>query len=89
MPVSWPLPRGETRDMAETCLIHNSVVKRMRADPTYRPGNLIVGGGGRGVRKAPEEYGMVSCQRRKSTVRVTKADTTMLTGHVEDRKRTW
>jgi hypothetical protein len=23
----------------------------------YRPGNLLVGGGGRGVRVAPEEYG--------------------------------
>lgn len=25
---------------------------------TYRPGNLIVGGGGRGVRKAPSDMGM-------------------------------
>jgi hypothetical protein len=30
----------------------------MEADPDYRPGNLIVGGGGRGVRKAPKEFGM-------------------------------
>jgi hypothetical protein len=30
----------------------------MEADPDYRPGNLIVGGGGRGVRKAPKELGM-------------------------------
>lgn len=30
----------------------------MEADPTYRPGNLIVGGGGRGVRRAPEELGI-------------------------------
>ena len=30
----------------------------MQADPTYRPGNVIVGGGGRGCRVAPEEYGM-------------------------------
>lgn len=29
----------------------------MEADPNYRPGNLIIGGGGRGVRKAPKEYG--------------------------------
>lgn len=29
----------------------------MEADPTYRPGNLIVGGGGRGVRFAPKAYG--------------------------------
>jgi hypothetical protein len=34
------------------------VIKRMRADPTYRPGNLIVGGGGRGVRHAPKDMGM-------------------------------
>lgn len=30
----------------------------MEADPSYRPGNLIVGGGGRGVRKAPPEMGI-------------------------------
>ena len=30
----------------------------MEVDPTYRPGNLIVGGGGRGVRVAPTKYGI-------------------------------
>ena len=30
----------------------------MNADPLYRPGNLIVGGGGRGVRIAPRAYGI-------------------------------
>jgi hypothetical protein len=30
----------------------------MKADPTYRPGNLIIGGGGRGVRFASSEYGI-------------------------------
>jgi hypothetical protein len=30
----------------------------MQADPKYRPGNLIIGGGGRGVRFAPAEYGI-------------------------------
>lgn len=29
----------------------------MQADENYRPGNLLVGGGGRGVRKAPKEVG--------------------------------
>ena len=44
--------------MSHDCKIHHSVIKRMEADPNYRPGNLIVGGGGRGVRIAPKEYGM-------------------------------
>jgi hypothetical protein len=39
-------------------MISRSVLRRMRADESYRPGNLIVGGGGRGVRKAPKELGM-------------------------------
>ena len=30
----------------------------MEADERYRPGNLIVGGGGRGVRLAPKELGI-------------------------------
>lgn len=30
----------------------------MEANENYRPGNLIMGGGGRGVRKAPKEVGM-------------------------------
>ncbi|KAI8935647.1 hypothetical protein NX059_007173 [Plenodomus lindquistii] len=64
--IRWPLPKGETRDIPATAVIHCSVIKRMLADPTYRPGNLIVGGGGRGVRHAPTELGMgkwvVSCE---------------------------
>lgn len=56
--ITWPLPKGETRDIPDDVVIHNSVLKRMKADPKYRPGNLIVGGGGRGVRTAPSEYGM-------------------------------
>lgn len=52
--IIWPLPCGEVRDIPETAKVHNSVIRRMRADPKYRPGNLLVGGGGRGVRKAPE-----------------------------------
>jgi hypothetical protein len=55
--IIWPLPKGETRDIPADAIIHCSVIKRMEADPSYRPGNLIVGGGGRGVRKAPPEMG--------------------------------
>lgn len=65
--ISWPLPRGEVRDMPHDCHVHSSVIRRMRHDPTYRPGNLIVGGGGRGCRRAPESYGMVSLQDSFST----------------------
>lgn len=43
--------------MSQECKIHHSVIKRMETDPSYRPGNLIVGGGGRGFIKAPKEYG--------------------------------
>lgn len=57
-PISWPLPRGETRDMPDDAQIHSSVIQRMKADPTYRPGNLIIGGGGRGVRRAPASAGI-------------------------------
>lgn len=56
--ITWPLPKGETRDIPSNAVIHSSVVKRMFADPKYRPGNLIVGGGGRGVRQAPKEMGI-------------------------------
>lgn len=55
--ISFPLPMGETRDIPEDAWIHHSAIRRMEADPDYRPGNLIVGGGGRGMRKAPEEMG--------------------------------
>jgi len=56
--IRWPLPMGEVRDIPDEVKIHNSVIRRMNADPNYRPGNLIVGGGGRGMRKAPKEMGM-------------------------------
>lgn len=56
-PIMWPLPRGEVRDIPDTVTIHNSVIRRMNADPNYRPGNLLVGGGGRGVRRAPDSVG--------------------------------
>ncbi|KAL2163208.1 hypothetical protein VTH06DRAFT_5264 [Thermothelomyces fergusii] len=57
-PIRWPLPCGEVRDIPANARIHGSVIRRMQRDESYRPGNLIVGGGGRGVRKAPEKMGI-------------------------------
>jgi hypothetical protein len=57
-PIRWPLPCGEVRDIPENARVHNSVIRRMQLDERYRPGNLIVGGGGRGVRIAPKSYGI-------------------------------
>lgn len=57
-PIRWPLPRGEVRDIPSDARVHGSVIRRMKMVKTYRPGNLIVGGGGRGCRMAPEEYGI-------------------------------
>lgn len=57
-PIRWPLPCGEVRDIPEDAEIHVSAIRRLKADPKYRPGNLIIGGGGRGKRKAPAEYGI-------------------------------
>ncbi|KAI9845143.1 MAG: hypothetical protein M1837_005028 [Sclerophora amabilis] len=57
-PIRWPLPMGEVRDIPQDAWIHNSALARMEADKDYRPGNLIVGGGGRGIRKAPPEHGI-------------------------------
>ncbi|CEL07875.1 hypothetical protein ASPCAL11029 [Aspergillus calidoustus] len=56
-PIRWPLPCGEVRDIPNEAHIHVSAIRRMKKDPNYRPGNLILGGGGRGVRRAPEEAG--------------------------------
>lgn len=56
-PIRWPLPRGEVRDIPDNVRVHGSVIRRMEQDEKYRPGNLIVGGGGRGVRIAPKEHG--------------------------------
>lgn len=57
-PIRWPLPCGETRDVPDAVRVHGSVIRRMKMDPTYRPGNLIVGGGGRGTRRAPDSFGI-------------------------------
>ncbi|RDW77620.1 hypothetical protein BP6252_05673 [Coleophoma cylindrospora] len=56
--IRWPLPMGEVRDVPYDVKVHSSVIKRMKADENYRPGNLIMGGGGRGMRRAPAEAGM-------------------------------
>ncbi|EEP75321.1 conserved hypothetical protein [Uncinocarpus reesii 1704] len=57
-PIRWPLPCGEVRDIPKDAHIHVSAIRRMKADKNYRPGNLIVGGGGRGVKRAPEHLGI-------------------------------
>lgn len=56
---------GETRDIPTNAQIHYSVIKRMQTNPDYRPGNLIIGGGGRGVKKAPEKYGIGEWEQYK------------------------
>ncbi|SLM35136.1 Domain of unknown function DUF2235 [Lasallia pustulata] len=56
--ISWPLPKGEVRDIPENAWIHHSAIRRMEHDENYRPGNLIIGGGGRGIKKAPKKYGI-------------------------------
>lgn len=56
--ITFPLPMGEVRDIPADAKIHHSAIRRMEVNEDYRPGNLIVGGGGRGVRKAPKELGI-------------------------------
>jgi hypothetical protein len=46
------------RDMPDDAQVHISAIRRMETVPTYRPGNLIVGGGGRGFIVAPKEKGI-------------------------------
>lgn len=57
-PIRWPLPCGEVRDVPSNVRVHGSVIRRLKEDNKYRPGNLIIGGGGRGVRHAPDKYGI-------------------------------
>ena len=57
---------GETRDVPLNAQIHYSAIKRMQNNADYRPGNLIIGGGGRGVRKAPEKYGVGEWKKHKN-----------------------
>ena len=56
--ILWPLPKGEVRDIPDGAWIHSSALRRMEAREEYRPGNVIVGGGGRGVRRAPPRFGV-------------------------------
>lgn len=48
---------GETRDIPENAWIHHSI-RRLEANEKYRPSNPIIGGSGRGVRRAPKEAGI-------------------------------
>lgn len=57
-PIRWPLPRGEVRDMPDDAKVHVSAIRRLQENSEYRPGNLIMGGGGRGKLKAAEEEGI-------------------------------
>ncbi|KAE8334061.1 hypothetical protein BDV39DRAFT_212059 [Aspergillus sergii] len=57
-PIRWPLPCGEVRDIPNDAKIHVSAINRLKFNPEYRPGNLIIGGGGRGVKIAPKECGI-------------------------------
>ena len=36
--ISFPLPMGEVRDIPQGALIHHSAIRRMEANPQYRPG---------------------------------------------------
>ncbi|KAL3493259.1 hypothetical protein BJX62DRAFT_249666 [Aspergillus germanicus] len=56
-PVMWPLPRGEVRDMPDDAKVHVSAIRRLHVNGDYRPGNLILGGGGRGKLRASKEEG--------------------------------
>jgi hypothetical protein len=46
------------RDIPKGSKVHVSAIRRMMSDPSYRPGNLIEGGGGRGKRRVPPERGI-------------------------------
>ncbi|KAJ5887879.1 hypothetical protein N7495_007920 [Penicillium taxi] len=90
-PIRWPLPRGEVRDVPMDAEIHISAIRRMQADPSYRPGNVIVGGGGRGIRIAPEEFGMgdwVVMKNEGDQVRETYVRKNMLRTCKEEDERT-
>ena len=54
----FPLHLGEPRGVPLDALVHVSAIRRMQHNTDYRPGNLIVGGGGREVLKAPPELGL-------------------------------
>ncbi|GAB1216033.1 hypothetical protein ATERTT37_005234 [Aspergillus terreus] len=56
--MQFPLHCGKPRGIPNDALIHVSAIRRMQHSKDYRPRNLIVGGEGKGVIKAPPEYGL-------------------------------
>ncbi|PYI13124.1 hypothetical protein BO99DRAFT_453761 [Aspergillus violaceofuscus CBS 115571] len=54
----WPPHRGAPRDTPLDAKFHGATIRRMKADPVYRPGNVIVGGRGRNCRHAPRGFGI-------------------------------
>lgn len=54
-PIRWPLPAGERRDLPKDAKIHGSVICRMKANPNYRPKNLLRDG--KGKDKQRSEHG--------------------------------
>ncbi|OGM48983.1 hypothetical protein ABOM_003094 [Aspergillus bombycis] len=54
--VQWPPSRGTSRNIPESAQIHVSVRGRINANPNYRPGNLILGDGGRHIRRVSSEH---------------------------------
>ena len=53
----------------------------MREDDTYRPGNLIMGGGGRGIRRVPEKAGIGDWDMAVSSDRINQAMTRVMPGN--------
>ncbi len=43
--------------MPPNAKVHRSAIRRLETRDDYRPGNLVFGGGGRGVIRAPKEAG--------------------------------
>ncbi|KAF7631387.1 hypothetical protein AFLA_012245 [Aspergillus flavus NRRL3357] len=55
-PIRWPLPLGERRDLPKAAQVHGSVIRRMQANPKYRPVNLLRYGNGK--HRSPLEDGI-------------------------------
>lgn len=71
-PVRWPLPLGERRDLPKKAKVHGSVISRMKANPNYRPENLLRDG--KRKKKRPLEHGIDAWEvhaNRGCTVRET------------------
>ncbi|KAJ6145548.1 hypothetical protein N7470_009443 [Penicillium chermesinum] len=86
-PIRWPLPCGEPRDIPDNAQIHICAIHRMQVDTSYRPGNLIIGGGGRGVKRASDKYGIGQwevCKHEGDLVRQTYTRKKTETACVDD-----